>query len=100
MAEDNVKVMLHGCWEDMFRVKTPRYLPSEETTFNSITRQHTLLDLCNTGIYGVMAIGIFSLSGIVVKDFAGPSALISVPVAALAVVFTGENIILSNLCVC
>ena len=89
MTPDNIKEILHGCWGDMFRVKTPRYLP-EDASLSTIHRRHTILDLFNTGLYGVMAVGIFSLSGIVVKDFAGPSAILSVFVAALAIVFTGE----------
>ena len=91
MAPDNIKEMLHGCWGDMFRVKTPRYLP-EDATLSTIYRRHAILDLFNVGLYSVLAVGIFSLSGIVVKDFAGPSAILSVFVAALAIVCTGKRV--------
>ena len=89
MAPDNIKEMLHGCWGDMFRVKTPRYLP-EDAALSTIYKRHAILDLFNAGLYSVLAVGIFSLSGIVVKDFAGPSAILSVFVAALAIVCTGK----------
>ena len=89
MTPDNIKEIVHGCCGDMFRVKAPRYLP-EDASLSTIHRRHTILDLFNTGLYSVMAVGIFSLSGIVVKDFAGPSVILSVFVAALAIVFTGE----------
>ena len=91
MAPDNIKEILHGCWGDMFRVKTPRYLP-EDASLSTIHKRHTILDLFNTGLYSVLAVGTFSLSGIVAKDFAGPSAILSILVAALAIVFTGKHI--------
>ncbi len=89
-ARGGVRALLYGCWGDMFRVKTPRYVPEDVGLGAAVARQHAPLDLFNTGLYGVMVVGIFSLSGIVVKDFAGPSAILSVSVATLAVIFTGQ----------
>ena len=92
MASNNIKEKIQGCWDDMLRVKIPRYLP-EDASLSTVYKRHTILDLFNTGLYSVMALGTFSLSGVVVKDFAGPSAILSVFVAAFAIVLTCEFIL-------
>ncbi len=89
MDREAIHETLTNCWSSVFRVKTPRYLP-EDPTISTVHRQHTLLDLVNSGLYAVTALGIFSLSGVVVRDFAGPSSILSVLIALIAVILTCE----------
>ncbi len=90
MDREVIHETMSTCWSSMFRVKTPRYLP-EDPTISTVHRQHTLLDLVNSGLYAVTALGIFSLSGVMVRDFAGPSSILSVLIALCAVTLTCKS---------
>ena len=72
-------------WHSCFRVKT-----TGSDFAGDVPRYHTVFDLVNVSLAPVLAISVFVLAGQAAKDLAGPSANLSVLLAALAALLSGN----------
>ena len=100
---ESVRRRLDFCWHACVRLKTKRPNGTRPTT--AATRRRSLhrqsltsvpahvttnnVDLINESLLFALPIGAFVVAGLTAKDSAGPSAIISALLSALAAVMSG-----------
>ena len=88
VLREEIRHMLCAAWKCMSRLKDPRTVNyAQRADFPTYS---TVLDLTCAGLgSGVLGLGVFVASGVVAKEVAGPAAILSVLVVAVAAVLSG-----------
>ena len=88
MSVEGVNRRLTACWHCMKRLKSAPHT-NEEGYGRASPRLHTIFDITGVGLAISVPVGVYVISGQVVKDISGPSAILAIIISGIAASLSG-----------